>query len=198
MRRLSRRRPMKLQGFSVRFSQFQVHCDRKMWLTSVSALSAGPPPHISHRVFTPGAWGFLFELLKQAEHIFIIWCSCKGSRVGSDEELGAGWTLLTILLRLLWEILNWKWQHREWFHTPLFNYCTCQYLLISLFLGDIGGQMGLFIGASVLTILEIFDYLYEVKWCFSPFRIIIYNNTNAVYSSPSVNKGKRLNVTLYN
>lgn len=28
--------------------------------------------------------------------------------------------------------------------------------------GDIGGQMGLFIGASVLTILEIFDYLYEV------------------------------------
>uniref|UniRef100_A0A8C7U7R2 Acid-sensing ion channel 1-like n=1 Tax=Oncorhynchus mykiss TaxID=8022 RepID=A0A8C7U7R2_ONCMY len=31
-------------------------------------------------------------------------------------------------------------------------------------LGDIGGQMGLFIGASVLTILEIFDYLYEVKW----------------------------------
>ncbi|NXW23172.1 ASI1C protein, partial [Circaetus pectoralis] len=29
-------------------------------------------------------------------------------------------------------------------------------------LGDIGGQMGLFIGASLLTILEIFDYLYEV------------------------------------
>ncbi|XP_069778730.1 acid-sensing ion channel 2-like isoform X2 [Narcine bancroftii] len=28
--------------------------------------------------------------------------------------------------------------------------------------GDIGGQMGLFIGASILTILEIFDYLYEV------------------------------------
>ncbi|NXH41846.1 ASI1C protein, partial [Dicaeum eximium] len=28
--------------------------------------------------------------------------------------------------------------------------------------GDIGGQMGLFIGASLLTILEIFDYLYEV------------------------------------
>ncbi|GCC16986.1 hypothetical protein chiPu_0021946, partial [Chiloscyllium punctatum] len=27
---------------------------------------------------------------------------------------------------------------------------------------DIGGQMGLFIGASILTILEIFDYLYEV------------------------------------
>ncbi|XP_063157974.1 acid-sensing ion channel 3 isoform X2 [Candoia aspera] len=29
-------------------------------------------------------------------------------------------------------------------------------------LGDIGGQMGLFVGASLLTILEIFDYLYEV------------------------------------
>ncbi|XP_031749131.1 acid-sensing ion channel 4 [Xenopus tropicalis] len=29
-------------------------------------------------------------------------------------------------------------------------------------LGDIGGQMGLFIGASFLTILEILDYMYEV------------------------------------
>ncbi|KAG2458883.1 WNT6 protein, partial [Polypterus senegalus] len=29
-------------------------------------------------------------------------------------------------------------------------------------LGDIGGQMGLFIGASLLTILEILDYIYEV------------------------------------
>uniref|UniRef100_A0A8C4S7R1 Uncharacterized protein n=1 Tax=Erpetoichthys calabaricus TaxID=27687 RepID=A0A8C4S7R1_ERPCA len=28
-------------------------------------------------------------------------------------------------------------------------------------LGDIGGQMGLFIGASLLTILEILDYIYE-------------------------------------
>ncbi|KTG36468.1 hypothetical protein cypCar_00002492 [Cyprinus carpio] len=28
--------------------------------------------------------------------------------------------------------------------------------------GDIGGQMGLFIGASILTILEILDYIYEV------------------------------------
>lgn len=32
-----------------------------------------------------------------------------------------------------------------------------------VFPGDIGGQMGLFIGASILTILELFDYLYEVK-----------------------------------
>ncbi|XP_029102722.1 acid-sensing ion channel 2-like isoform X2 [Scleropages formosus] len=29
-------------------------------------------------------------------------------------------------------------------------------------LGDIGGQMGLFVGASILTILELFDYAYEV------------------------------------
>ncbi|KAK7904895.1 hypothetical protein WMY93_017502 [Mugilogobius chulae] len=29
-------------------------------------------------------------------------------------------------------------------------------------LGDIGGQMGLFIGASILTVLEILDYIYEV------------------------------------
>ncbi|XP_064307489.1 acid-sensing ion channel 4 isoform X2 [Phalacrocorax carbo] len=28
-------------------------------------------------------------------------------------------------------------------------------------LGDIGGQMGLFIGASILTVLEILDYVYE-------------------------------------
>ncbi|POI22454.1 hypothetical protein CIB84_013797, partial [Bambusicola thoracicus] len=27
---------------------------------------------------------------------------------------------------------------------------------------DIGGQMGLFIGASILTILELFDYIYEL------------------------------------
>ncbi len=30
--------------------------------------------------------------------------------------------------------------------------------------GDIGGQMGLFIGASILTILELFDYFYEVRY----------------------------------
>lgn len=29
--------------------------------------------------------------------------------------------------------------------------------------GDIGGQMGLFIGASILTFLELFDYAYEVS-----------------------------------
>ncbi|XP_014378697.2 acid-sensing ion channel 1 [Alligator sinensis] len=29
-------------------------------------------------------------------------------------------------------------------------------------LGDIGGQMGLFIGASILTVLELVDYVYEV------------------------------------
>ncbi|CAI5765346.1 acid-sensing ion channel 1 isoform X2 [Podarcis lilfordi] len=29
-------------------------------------------------------------------------------------------------------------------------------------LGDIGGQMGLFIGASLLTVLELFDYAYEI------------------------------------
>ena len=35
--------------------------------------------------------------------------------------------------------------------------------LLSLSPGDIGGQMGLFIGASILTILELFDYIYEVR-----------------------------------
>ncbi|XP_032819007.1 acid-sensing ion channel 1-like isoform X1 [Petromyzon marinus] len=37
-------------------------------------------------------------------------------------------------------------------------------------LGDIGGHMGLFIGASILTILEIFDYLYEII----KYRILYY------------------------
>lgn len=36
--------------------------------------------------------------------------------------------------------------------------------LLSLSPGDIGGQMGLFIGASILTILELFDYIYEVRF----------------------------------
>lgn len=35
----------------------------------------------------------------------------------------------------------------------------------SFFSGDIGGQMGLFIGASILTVLEILDYIYEVQCC---------------------------------
>ncbi|XP_057244082.1 acid-sensing ion channel 2-like, partial [Malurus melanocephalus] len=34
---------------------------------------------------------------------------------------------------------------------------------VAALLGDIGGQMGLFIGASILTVLELFDYLYEVR-----------------------------------
>lgn len=102
-------------------------------------------------------------------------------------EVGAGWTLLTILPRLLWEILNWKWQHGEWFHAPLFNYCTCAYLLISFALGDIGGQMGLFIGASVLTILEIFDYLYEVSDGFKLLKCKTLN-TYSMYSCPRVYK----------
>lgn len=35
--------------------------------------------------------------------------------------------------------------------------------VLSSLAGDIGGQMGLFIGASILTILELFDYIYEVR-----------------------------------
>uniref|UniRef100_A0ABI7XRX9 Acid sensing ion channel subunit 2 n=1 Tax=Felis catus TaxID=9685 RepID=A0ABI7XRX9_FELCA len=34
---------------------------------------------------------------------------------------------------------------------------------VAALLGDIGGQMGLFIGASILTILELFDYIYEAQ-----------------------------------
>ncbi len=38
--------------------------------------------------------------------------------------------------------------------------CVCACVCV----GDIGGQMGLFIGASILTILELFDYFYEVRY----------------------------------
>lgn len=32
----------------------------------------------------------------------------------------------------------------------------------SSLLADIGGNMGLFIGASVLTVMELFDFVYEI------------------------------------
>lgn len=48
------------------------------------------------------------------------------------------------------------------FLSALFKGTICAFLFV--FSGDIGGQMGLFIGASILTILELFDYLYEVKY----------------------------------
>lgn len=32
---------------------------------------------------------------------------------------------------------------------------------VSALLGDIGGNMGLFIGASILTVVEVFDFAYE-------------------------------------
>lgn len=35
--------------------------------------------------------------------------------------------------------------------------------LLSCSSGDLGGQMGLFIGASILTLLEILDYIYEAR-----------------------------------
>ena len=31
-----------------------------------------------------------------------------------------------------------------------------------IIIGDIGGQMGLFIGGSILTLLEVFDYFFDV------------------------------------
>ena len=34
--------------------------------------------------------------------------------------------------------------------------------IIHIFSGDVGGQMGLFIGCSTLTLLEAFDYFYDI------------------------------------
>uniref|UniRef100_A0A4W4GZU2 Acid sensing ion channel subunit family member 4 n=1 Tax=Electrophorus electricus TaxID=8005 RepID=A0A4W4GZU2_ELEEL len=74
-------------------------------------------------------------------------------------------------------------------------------------LGDIGGQMGLFIGASILTILEILDYIYEVLcpascvlcrcWAVQPYvpgsafipvhaRDLIINPPHGVYPAPTL------------
>ncbi|XP_012691404.2 acid-sensing ion channel 4-A-like [Clupea harengus] len=52
-------------------------------------------------------------------------------------------------------------------------------------LGDIGGQMGLFIGASILTILEIIEYIYEVikyklKRLFRPIKSQRNQNQNQI------------------
>ena len=47
-------------------------------------------------------------------------------------------------------------------------------------LGDIGGQMGLFIGASILTILELFDYVYEV------IKVIVLNKRPIKWSRKSL------------
>lgn len=47
---------------------------------------------------------------------------------------------------------------------PVLSLWHKAFLLSGWHSGDIGGQMGLFIGASVLTILEILDYIYEVQF----------------------------------
>lgn len=53
------------------------------------------------------------------------------------------------------------WVHRS--PLPRSAMSKAKSLIFSLSPGDIGGQMGLFIGASILTILELFDYIYEVR-----------------------------------
>lgn len=50
------------------------------------------------------------------------------------------------------------------------------------FAGDIGGQMGLFIGASILTILELFDYAYEVSLT-SFIHVCSRSNSSATFSA---------------
>ena len=51
---------------------------------------------------------------------------------------------------------------QEWSIFPGHGVFLFSYVAVFL-IGDIGGQMGLFIGASILTILELFDYAYEVS-----------------------------------
>lgn len=41
-----------------------------------------------------------------------------------DETSEYDWLLWMIVLRLIWGRLNWKWQHMELFHVPLFSWST--------------------------------------------------------------------------
>ena len=44
-------------------------------------------------------------------------------------------------------------------------------MIIIFFKGDIGGQLGLFLGASFITLAEILVYItHKVKWCFASKR----------------------------
>lgn len=56
--------------------------------------------------------------------------------------------------------------------------------------GDIGGQMGLFIGASVLTILEILDYIYEVQFIIVVTPYCTLFGRNSVYDLLLIMGGK--------
>lgn len=71
----------------------------------ISTLS-GPLPHISHRVFTPGALRFPLWTCETGWTHFHNLMLLQGQPGWVWWEVGAGWTRLTILLRLLREILN--------------------------------------------------------------------------------------------
>lgn len=90
-----------------------------MWLTSLPALSLGP--HIS----CPMLWCFEVSSLNSWTHfhnLMLLW-------VGPDEKFGLDGQFLTVLLRLLCEIMNWKWQRREFFS---FTIVQSLYLPISV------------------------------------------------------------------
>ena len=67
-------------------------------------------------------------------------------------------------LNVYFEALNYETVEQKKAYEGQFYKVNEQGLTISVpgLLGDIGGQMGLFIGASIMTILELFDYVYEV------------------------------------
>lgn len=46
------------------------------------------------------------------------------SHICPDETSEYDWLLWMIVLRLIWGRLNWKWQHMELFHAPLFGLST--------------------------------------------------------------------------
>lgn len=147
-----------------------------LWQKNVSDLGigalSGPPPHISHRVFTPGALRFPLWTRETGWTHFHNLMLLQGQ---AGLGLMRSWGLMDTFDNSA-QITHRYWIRSDSAGNAFTHRCSITvpvpYLFISLLLGDIGGQMGLFIGASVLTILEIFDYLYEVKWWFSLIEIL--------------------------
>ena len=68
-------------------------------------------------------------------------------------------------LNVFFEALNYETIQQQKAYTLsdlLGFYCFLSLITRQFTKGDVGGQMGLFIGCSTLTLLEVFDYFYDI------------------------------------